>query len=133
MEFERKETVLVNTECRSGTVEDDRELQELFYQLGKAYFEGGYEDPLPQLLPLFDQISEILHQHEKHEKQGAVCMSCGAELEEGARFCDACGAPAVMQKEDPPVPSDPMRNICPECGKILRPGAKFCGTCGRKR
>ena len=60
MDFDRRETVLVNTEIGNMNSEDDQSLQELFCQLGKAYFEGAYEDPLPQLLPLFDEISEIL-------------------------------------------------------------------------
>lgn len=127
MDFDRRETVLVNTEIGNMNSEDDQSLQELFCQLGKAYFEGAYEDPLPQLLPLFNEISEIL---KKYEKQELVCASCGAELEEGVRFCDACGAPVVQQKEEPQIPLEPVQKICSNCGNILRPTAKFCGACG---
>ena len=58
MDFDRRETVLVNTEIGNMNSEDDQSLQELFCQLGKAYFEGAYEDPLPQLLPLFVPAAE---------------------------------------------------------------------------
>ena len=34
-------------------------LDELYYKLGKAYYEGAFEDPLPELLPLFDKITEL--------------------------------------------------------------------------
>ena len=32
-------------------------LDELYKELGKAYYEGDFEDPLPQLLPIFDEIT----------------------------------------------------------------------------
>jgi adenylate cyclase len=32
---------------------------------------------------------------------GAVCRACGTELRHGARFCDACGAPAPEPGEQP--------------------------------
>jgi class 3 adenylate cyclase len=32
---------------------------------------------------------------------GAVCRACGTELRHGARFCDACGAPAPESGEQP--------------------------------
>src|SRR3984885_12551402 len=32
---------------------------------------------------------------------GAVCRACGTELRHGARFCDACGAPAPEASEQP--------------------------------
>ena len=44
------------------------------------------------------------------------CPNCRADIPEGNRFCEACGAPA------------PIR--CPSCGEPASPGAKFCGKCG---
>lgn len=35
------------------------------------------------------------------EPAGAVCRACGTELRPGARFCDACGAPAPEAGEQP--------------------------------
>jgi class 3 adenylate cyclase len=46
------------------------------------------------------------------------CLSCRAELREGSKFCDECGAPV------------PAR--CSACGGDNRPGAKFCSECGAK-
>ena len=46
------------------------------------------------------------------------CASCHAELREGSKFCDECGAPVCAQ--------------CPSCRAENRPGAKFCSECGTK-
>ena len=46
------------------------------------------------------------------------CKRCGAELENNARFCPACGALQPM--------------ICPACGAESRPGSRECSACGRK-
>lgn len=64
------------------------ELDSLYMELGKAYYEGAFEDPLPQLLPLFDQITKI-----KNRGREAVqfCPQCGSKLENDAVFCGKCG------------------------------------------
>jgi hypothetical protein len=46
------------------------------------------------------------------------CPDCGAELDEGARFCANCGA------------SVPQVKKCPKCGMELSLQAKFCLGCG---
>ena len=35
----------------------ENRLEELYRDLGKAYYEGGFENTLPQLLPNLDQIT----------------------------------------------------------------------------
>ena len=34
------------------------ELDKLYIELGKAYYEGQYEENLPQLLPIIDEINK---------------------------------------------------------------------------
>jgi len=64
-----------------------------------------------------------------------VCLSCGASLRPGARFCPACGQPA-------PTASPPSLTgkgagglgpapACVHCSAPIRPGAKFCRACGQ--
>ncbi len=51
------------------------------------------------------------------------CQHCGAPLQDGDRFCQACGAEQQPQEEI-------KKRICPECGKWLLADSKFCPFCG---
>lgn len=78
-------------------LEDARKarLEQAYTELGKAYYEGGFEDPLPQLLPLFDEITRLRAKEEDSEKaapEGRFCVNCGSRLEAGEVFCGNCGA-----------------------------------------
>ncbi len=44
------------------------------------------------------------------------CLSCGAALAGGAKFCSECGAPQAL--------------ACSSCGSPHAPGANFCAECG---
>jgi len=46
------------------------------------------------------------------------CIKCKADLEEGAKFCDSCGA------------EQPESLFCENCGEKLANGAAFCDACG---
>lgn len=47
------------------------------------------------------------------------CPNCNKQLQDGAQFCDGCGA----QLQQPTV-------FCPNCGKQLAANATFCDACG---
>lgn len=110
--------------------QETAQIADLYRQLGEAYYAGGFEDPLPQLLPLFDQISGILMEPipeppKMPAASAGTCASCGAPLMEGARFCEECGAPVDAEPA-------PQTRFCPVCGAQLGANAKFCGKCGAK-
>ena len=75
-------------------VENEARLEQLYKELGQAYYEGGFEDPLPQLLAYFDQITQLrneMHQNMISDGKPTVCPRCGGQLEEDAVFCGNCG------------------------------------------
>ncbi len=48
------------------------------------------------------------------------CPNCGAEVEDGMKFCGECGTKIPQEK------------ICPSCGAANPLTTKFCGECGTK-
>ena len=44
-----------------------------------------------------------------------ICGQCGADNEDGARFCDACG--------------EAVASVCPACSAPVRSTARFCSQC----
>ena len=50
------------------------------------------------------------------------CQKCGAEAQEGTKFCNECGT-KIMK---------PGSSACPKCGAEVAEGAKFCNECGQK-
>lgn len=57
---------------------------------------------------------------QKQPEQGNKCVSCGAALTAGAKFCPECGT------------KQPTVAFCSECGAKVNAGAKFCSECGNK-
>lgn len=47
-----------------------------------------------------------------------VCLNCGNENPEGAKFCNECGNSLAIS--------------CPNCGQDNQPGSKFCSECGTR-
>ncbi|MBU1106269.1 MAG: SPFH domain-containing protein [Candidatus Riflebacteria bacterium] len=55
----------------------------------------------------------------KPNSQGKVaCIGCGAQIKEGAKFCPDCGKPQSAS--------------CPKCSASIPGGVKFCPECGEK-
>lgn len=110
-------TVFVNEE--KGMKKKTDELNQLYWELGKAYYEGGYEDPLPQLLPLFDKITML----KKQKSQGKICPMCITNNNEKALFCKNCRFRFSMQSEE---------RCCPRCKRKVSEKDMYCVYCGEK-
>ncbi len=48
-----------------------------------------------------------------------ICVNCGKEIEDDAKFCNYCG-----NRTDGKIP-------CPSCGKLLPADSLFCSSCGK--
>lgn len=90
MQVKRTDKEVDDTVCVNdrGIIGDD--LNSLYLELGKEYYEGAFEDPLPQLLPLFDRITKLKNK-EKQLHKFMFCPKCGTKLEADVFFCSSCG------------------------------------------
>lgn len=103
--MELDKTVFVNSE----KVDTKDNLEQAYRELGQAYYEGGFEEPLPQLLPLFDKITRI--KNEIEEEANATVGNAAAARVTAAR---------------------PVSHTCPQCGSTVNEGENFCGVCGMR-
>ena len=53
-----------------------------------------------------------------------VCSNCGAQIQDGVKFCGKCGQKVPVETSEP--------KVCPNCGAPIQDGVKFCGKCGQK-
>jgi uncharacterized membrane protein YvbJ len=63
----------------------------------------------------------------------AFCLNCGAKIEEGAKFCFACGKAVIVVPSEPITPKAETYMHCSNCGEKLDRGTIFCSRCGTKQ
>ena len=51
---------------------------------------------------------------------GVACRTCGAKVQQGAKFCAECGTPTATKKH------------CTSCGAAAEGSPRFCPECGQK-
>lgn len=139
-------TVLVNFNREE---EMARLLEQAYGELGKAYYEGGFEDPLPQLLPLFERITNL--KNELENLKAAAAAPVPEPVAEPAPQPEIQPEPVAEPAPQPeiqpaprwepaPMPdrqqAQPLRpgeyKFCIYCGSPLEPGDIFCSNCGRR-
>lgn|GEM_PF-6696921 len=65
-------------------------------------------------------------------KQRIICRQCGSVIEEGVRFCAACGGDASNSFTQNPAGSGTnAKKVCMHCGSEISGGANFCKYCGK--
>lgn len=64
-------------------------LDELYKELGKAYYEGNFEKPLPQLVSILDNITQAKKDIEEYNKH--LCPNCHNKITDEMVFCASCG------------------------------------------
>lgn len=73
----------------------NQEVLNEYEELGKAYYEGNFEKPLPQVQVFFDKIEEL--KKEKQTRRKLFCINCGKEVKEDGKFCPYCGVEIVRK------------------------------------
>ncbi len=58
------------------------------------------------------------------------CKYCGAQINDGEKFCSSCGMPVESSEEKQKVALSEEIIKCKYCGEQLNSGDKFCPACG---
>lgn len=114
--------------------EDEKKIEGLFAELGKAYYERHKEDPAAEELQnieavkeLYDHIAQCREQI-KQIKGIIKCPNCGADVPDEAQFCNVCGT--KLEKEE--QRKEEQEPVCPKCGVPVTEDMEFCTACGAK-
>ena len=133
-------TVLVNFDSKE---EAAGLLEQAYTELGKAYYEGGFEDPLPQLLPLFDRITSLKNRLEQEAAPAPQPEPVPPVPEEvhpapvpDEVYPEPAWEPVPEERQPEPQPAPACRpgqpRFCIYCGSRLEPGDLFCSNCGHR-
>ncbi|MCD8384090.1 MAG: zinc ribbon domain-containing protein [Clostridiales bacterium] len=113
----------------SGEIgERERQIEQLYAQLGRQYYETHGEEPEPELAPVVQQIDGALEELRDRkrllqEKLGLTnCPQCGREVPMVNPYCSYCGCRLPQRKQ----------TVCRVCGASLVEGALFCIACGER-
>ncbi len=59
-----------------------------------------------------------------------ICSNCGANVEDGVKFCPVCGAAQPEPQPQPQPQPQPKQGFCPKCGQPVDGSSSFCASCG---
>ena len=110
--------------------EEEKKINNNYYQIGKAYVSLHAADSEPQLAGLVAAIKDSEQKISNYRQQiqdikGIVrCENCGSEVSINVAFCSSCGV--AMPKHNP-ANHDMIK--C-NCGQLVPFGTKFCTYCG---
>ncbi|MBQ2696637.1 MAG: zinc ribbon domain-containing protein [Clostridia bacterium] len=119
----------------SAISEEERKINNAYFQIGKMYASLHAADPEPNFAGLIAAIKEaeqniVAFRNQIQDIKGiARCSKCGAEVGKNVAFCSSCGASMYAKEEIPPQPSIAF---CTNCGAGLAEGVSFCTACGTK-
>ena len=113
----------------SSISEEERNLNNIYRDLGHAYCQLHYNDAEPQLknivIAAVETEKKLAFLYQQQQLQGLVrCPSCGNMAPINSVFCNTCGCKL------PPVNHPMNSSQCPRCGNMLSFPSKFCNRCG---
>ena len=128
---------------KSMIADEQRQITDLYAQIGKLYFEMSEhtpETPIGQLCLSVTYAKGRIANHEESIRQvkGVKrCTSCSSDVPLTSVFCGKCGTKVAI--EVVPVPETNVQEppavemkYCTECGSEIENGLAFCTSCGQK-
>lgn len=115
----------------------EKSIENLYSQLGKAYFElhaDSSEDPLSSIINDIKLAQKTISDCQKEIQQIkglCICTNCGANLEKEALFCSRCGTKVEHPVETPATTEENVYH-CKKCGVVVPEEYAFCINCGTK-
>ena len=121
------------TKYNSAISSEEKVLNDIYFQLGKVYYENSgnpdanyesYFNAISSSIAKIDEMKKIV----QALKSIVPCPNCGAEMRKEAIFCNLCGTemPKTQFNTVQPVSG----RICTTCGNMVPDGVNFCTTCG---
>lgn len=119
------------TKLNSTISDREKKITAIFTEIGRAYYAQHREDmncdQLQKVVQIRDLEAEIaqLQEQIKIVRGFSKCTVCGADIPNGAKFCNSCG-----NKVEEPVYNQVPMKICPNCGAQIAEDCLFCTSCG---
>lgn len=111
--------------------EKEKEISNLFLEIGHSYYERHKNDEsadnkVRQVREMYEDI-EAYKQQIGDLKGVEKWQNCGAEISNGATFCNVCGAKINVVSEQVET-----EEKCTQCGAKVGKEDLFCNSCGAK-
>ena len=121
------------TKYNSAISNEEKVLNDLYFQLGKVYYETC-ENRDNMYVSFFDAIDASIAKIDEMKKTIQAlksivpCPKCGAEMKREAIFCNVCGT--EMPKTQYNTTQVVSNRVCTTCGNMVADGVNFCMVCG---
>jgi ribosomal protein L40E len=117
--------------------EEERQIAELYSQVGKLYYETSEPDSETPIGKLCLSITAAMERIAKYQesirqvKGVKRCQSCNADIPVTSAFCGVCGTKIENVSAEAFLPTTETK-FCTECGAELEDELAFCTSCGQK-
>ncbi len=92
------------TRINAKISDEERQLNAMFMQLGRNYFDANKDDPTAAFADTINNIKDAIHRIEVYRgdirrARGMVtCPNCGSEVSSNVQFCSYCGSKMPVQE-----------------------------------
>lgn len=123
------------TKLNSHISDEEKQINNLYIQIGKNYFEAHKNNDSDEYKDLMVGITDAQARIAQYQEQIRTikgirnCPNCGAEVPNNSAFCNSCGT-KMPAKETAPAAGVQASAKCPQCGADVAADSKFCDGCG---